>query len=133
MSRKWILVILSLLAISLSIFLGVYHLQSNLDLLRFVSLDDVDLSRIENGTYTGRHTVLPISVEVAVTLEEHRITRIELVRHTHGRGSGAAVIPDRVLEQQSLRVDTVSGATYSSVVILQAIEDALRAGLASSP
>ncbi|MFO8059504.1 MAG: FMN-binding protein, partial [Bacillota bacterium] len=78
-----------------------------------------------DGTYDGSHEVFPVSVEVRVTVQDHRITRIELVKHTHGRGEAAEVIPDRVLEAQTLKVDAISGATYSSKAILKAIEDAL--------
>ena len=37
----------------------------------------------------------------------------------------AKAIPGRVLEAQGLGVDLVSGASYSSKVILKAVEDAL--------
>ncbi len=40
----------------------------------------------------------------------------------------AEKIPDKVLEEQSLQVDIVSGATFSSKVILKAVEDALNKG-----
>jgi len=38
------------------------------------------------------------------------------------------VIVDSVIENQSLDVDAISGATYSSKVILKAIENALARG-----
>jgi uncharacterized protein with FMN-binding domain len=53
------------------------------------------------------------------------IKKIEIVRHLNGQGKPAEVIPDRVIEMQSLDVDIISGATYSSKVILKAIENAL--------
>ena len=55
-----------------------------------------------------------------------RISSIELVKHIHSRGSQAEAIIDKVIEAQSLDVDAISGSTYISMVILRAIEDALR-------
>jgi len=37
----------------------------------------------------------------------------------------AELITDMVIDSQSLKVDVVSGATYSSKIILKAIENAL--------
>jgi len=56
------------------------------------------------------------------------VTDIVLVRHFHGPDHGAEEILGRVVEAQSLRVDAVSGSTYSSKVVLAAIETALRKG-----
>jgi uncharacterized protein with FMN-binding domain len=47
------------------------------------------------------------------------------VKHVNGQGKPAEVITEKVIETQSLQVDVVSGATYSSKVILKAIENAL--------
>ncbi len=49
---------------------------------------------------------------------------IELLKHTHGQGGAAEAIPGKVIEAQTLQVDTISSATYSSKVILKAIEQA---------
>lgn len=90
-----------------------------------LTLAPVDLKKIPDGVYTGRQTVFPIGVEVRVTVKKRRIAGIELVKHQNGRGEGANVIPARVVEKQTLDVDAVSGATYSSHVILKAINNAL--------
>ncbi len=87
--------------------------------------DPLDISVLQDGTYLGSSRVWPISVEVQVTVEGGRMTAIELLQHRHGQGDAAESIPATVLEAQSLEVDAVSGATYSSTVILAAIQDAL--------
>lgn len=90
-----------------------------------ITIADVDLTNIADGVYNGSCSVFPVAAEVKVTVKDHAITAIELVKHNHGQGAAAEVIPGRVVEAQSLVVDTVSGATYSSNVILKAIENAL--------
>ena len=93
--------------------------------LEGITISDVNLAQVEDGVYTGSHSVFPVSAEVRVTVRDHTITAIELVKHEHGKGEAAEVITDRVVESQSLLVDTISGATHSSKVILKAVENAL--------
>jgi uncharacterized protein with FMN-binding domain len=50
---------------------------------------------------------------------------IQLVKHRNGQGSWAEAMLTKVVDAQSLDVDTVTGATLSSKVILRAIAKAL--------
>ena len=99
--------------------------QNNLDSLKGLKLADIDLSQIPDGTYEGSFSMFPITAEVRVTVSGHEITQIDLIKHINGQGGAAEAIPGRVTDAQSLQVDAVSGATYSSQVILKAIENAL--------
>ncbi|MDO9536476.1 MAG: FMN-binding protein [Bacillota bacterium] len=103
----------------------IKNIESNLAQLADLPVLNVDLSKIKDGTYAGNYMVFPVSAEVEVTVENHKITGIEIIKHTHGQGATAEIIPAKVVENQTLEVDTVSGATYSSKVILKAIENAL--------
>jgi len=84
-----------------------------------------DLSLIEDGVYEGHYDAFPIEVTLYVTIEDHVITQIQITEHNSGRGGPAEVIVDDVISNQSLDVDLISGASYSSQVILLAIKDAL--------
>jgi uncharacterized protein with FMN-binding domain len=101
------------------------YLEANLEQLVDLTIPDVDLTKLENGVYTGSYKAFPVAAEVRVTINDHKITGIELVKHDNGQGAPAEVIPKKVVEAQTLDVDIVSGATYSSKVILKAIENAL--------
>ncbi len=127
MSRTAVsLIIVSLLVVGYVVVSGIMaRFESSMQELAATPLQEVDLARIPDGTYTGSFTVLPVSAEVTVVVENGTLADIELVKHGHGRGAQAEVIPSRVIDAQSLAVDAVSGATYSSQVILRAIEDAL--------
>ncbi len=61
---------------------------------------------------------------VIVMVSGHEIKSIEIVRHNHGRGKSAEAIIASLIENQSVEVIVISGATYSSKVILKAIENA---------
>ncbi len=125
MKSKWFkaLIILVFVVAVLLIVLG--RLERNLEGLKDMPIARVDLLKVENGVHTGRYFAFPISAEVRVTVMDHVITGIDLIKHTTGQGKTAEVIPQRVVEAQSLEIDSVSGATYSSRVILKAIENAL--------
>ena len=80
---------------------------------------------IADGIYTGSYAVFPVDVELRVHVGTGRIESVDITRHVNGQGSAAEAVADRIVEAQSLQVDTVSGATFSSLVILKAVEDAL--------
>jgi len=117
------------LVITVIIILGAVtlaFLQAQLDKLTEAQISEPNLSAISDGTYQGSYAAFPVSVTVEVTVNDHEITKIELLKHDNGQGKPAEVIIEDVIEKQSLDVDVISGATYSSKVILKAIEDALK-------
>lgn len=89
-------------------------------------INNIDLTTVKDGTYKGDYSIFPIEVEVEVTVKDNIITNIDLIKHVTGQGQKASSIIDVVVDKQSLQVDTVSGATGSSKVILKAIENALK-------
>lgn len=84
-----------------------------------------DLSLIADGTYQGEWDATLVRARVAVEMGGGRIFAIDLIEHDCGKGEPAEAIVDAVIDEQSLSVDTVSGATASSKTILKAIEVAL--------
>jgi uncharacterized protein with FMN-binding domain len=102
-----------------------HDLQKYKNAIKSISINNIDLSSINDGTYLGSYDALKIAADVSVTISNHQITDIKLLHHKNERGEKAEVIPQRVLQAQSLDVDTVTGATNSSKVILKAIENAL--------
>lgn len=126
--KKKVLLIIGIIIVIMIIVgsLAGSYLEANLNKLADMKIADVDLSKIEDGTYIGTYKVFPVEAIVNVTVNNHIITKIDLVKHVTGQGQDAEVIPSKVIEIQSLKVDTISGATYSSKVILKAIENALK-------
>jgi len=80
---------------------------------------------LNDGFYNGSYSLFPVSVDVTVSVIDQRVTVINNINHFNGRGKPAEVIIDRILADRTLQVDTISNATYSSKVILKAIENAL--------
>lgn len=102
----------------------IHKAEAEFDVLMEEEIETLDLSLVDDGIYEGRYRAFPISVILNVTIENHLITQIEIVKHFNGQGDAAEVIVDDVISNQSLDVDFISGATYSSKVILLAIQDA---------
>ena len=82
---------------------------------------------LEDGVYEGTGTGFAGPIKVAVTIKDHTITAIEILSKSDDAAffTRAKAMIDRILEKQSLDVDTVSGATYSSRGILRAVKNAL--------
>jgi len=83
--------------------------------------------RLEDGVYEGTYSSWPNSARVKVTIKEGAISDIVLIRHwASWIGKKAEpIIPLRIIEKQSANVDAVTGATNSSRVIMNAVQDAL--------
>lgn len=83
---------------------------------------------LEDGVYYGTGTGFAGNIKVAVTIKDKTITEIEIVsvegddETFFNRAKG---VIDRIIEAQSLEVDAVSGATYSSNGIINAVKNAL--------
>ena len=129
MKKKHGIILIVVTLIIIGAFFGLKSLINQINALHqeliAEKILDIDLTKIADGTYAGRYDAFPVAAEVKVTVKNHRITGIELVKHRNGRGAPAETIPERVMEAQSLAVDTVAGAIISSKVILKAIENAL--------
>lgn len=130
MKRKRVIILSVLAAVLIVCAIGVYSIVSSLkqevNQIETMTIEDVDLSKVPDGTYTGSCTTTLVSAKVSVTVKGHEITQIELLEHNNGKGSAAETIPDEVVRTGSLQVDAVSGATHSSKVILKAIQNALQ-------
>ena len=80
------------------------------------------------GTYTGTAAGKNGDVKVEVTFSANAIDSVKVVEHSETAGiSDGAIenIPAAIVENQSLAVDTVSGATITSEAILKAVADAV--------
>lgn len=90
-----------------------------------ITIQEVDLSQVADGTYTGSCDAGLVSAQVAVTVEDGAITEVSLTDYHSILGRGAETIPGEIVAQQRIGVDAVSGATDSSTVIQKAVENAL--------
>jgi uncharacterized protein with FMN-binding domain len=91
----------------------------------------------QKGTFTGQKTGTAVqipfgTVQVQVTFQNGKITDVQAVQmpsdQRHSAEISSAVAPmlhDEVLQAQSAQVNTISGATYTSMGYLQSLQSAL--------
>jgi uncharacterized protein with FMN-binding domain len=106
-----------------------YTLQSAKQIFKLTKISDVDLSKVQDGTYVGFYDMILITAMVRVTVAGGRIETIELLEHQYFKKYSGEPVVKQVLDKQSLSVDGVTGATYSARTVLKAIERALLIGL----
>ena len=88
--------------------------------------EDIDMETVEDGIFEGHSELAPVKVDVKVLVKNHKLIKVELLRHECGLGHPADVIVDKMVEQNTWDVDAVSGATVSSEIIKNAVNKALR-------
>ncbi|HRW62841.1 MAG TPA: FMN-binding protein [Bacteroidales bacterium] len=100
-----------------------YHESKNL------IINDIDFKNFKDGVYIGVYDEGLNSWrknEVKVTILDGTVTNIELLTSAENRPKEFNdEIYGRVLKNQSLQVDVISGATLTSKAYLKAIENAL--------
>ena len=123
--RIILIVIVALAVIAAGIVIMINNLSGNLDTYKDYDFSGLNLTDVKDGIYTGSEDAGIIKVQVEVTVKDHVITDIKILSHDNGRGKPAEAIVDNIVANNSLGVDAISGATYSSQVIKVAVYNAL--------
>jgi len=113
-----------------AIAFGVFWSIGGQGEIKAMSINDVDLASLRDGTYQGAFSKGRWTYNVSVAVKDHRITAIKLVDDKMKPADKVNTEQiNRVLAKQSLKVDTVTGATVNSKALLKAIENALKSGV----
>ena len=116
--------------------LGLLAAGSGLTLSRpirqtYQRLDEVpvtELSQVRGGVWEGEEETPLVRATVRVTVKDHQIQEIQLMRHENGKGAPAETMLPEMVRRNTSEVDTVSGATMSGKVIRAAVRNALAKG-----
>ena len=132
-NRQWLKIhkavaLLMIIGLCIHIFYGFSSLSDYQNTVKNISVSDVDVTKVADGDYIGECNVQYIYAKVRVVIENGVITKIELLEHRNERGGAASQITDKVVTEQKVNVDAISGATNSSKVIKKAIENAIQNG-----
>ncbi|QWU17276.1 Uncharacterized protein, contains FMN-binding domain [Paenibacillus sophorae] len=106
----------------------LYQVNSYQDKIKNLTISNIPFSRLADGTYVGEYDVRFIDAKVQVSVQNGKVTKIDLLKHKNGHGAPAEVILKEIVAKQSLDVDAVSGASNSSKVLKKAVEIALVQG-----
>lgn len=105
---------------------GMFYLSRGLEEVLSISINPVDLSEAGDGVYSGRYDFGRWSNELNVTVENRKITKIEIEEDVKFANEEVSrQLFQRVIEKQNTTVDVVSGGTVTSKAYLKSIENAL--------
>ncbi|MDE7019093.1 MAG: FMN-binding protein [Lachnospiraceae bacterium] len=126
--RRILLLLALLLFFSGLILLSVYlkDVATYQKAVKDTVFSGVEIADVPDGTYIGEYDVNFIYAKVEVTVRDGAITNINILEHKNERGKSAEIVTDRIIKEQKIDVDAVSGATNSSTVIKKAVENALQ-------
>lgn len=125
--KKAMIIMLSILGVLVLVGAGgFFYITNGLDAGEKLAINPVDLTEIEDGTYAGVYQAGRWSNEVAVSVADHQISNIDVVKTvTMESPEMTSTIINSVIAKQNTTVDTVSGATVTSKAYLKSIENAL--------
>ena len=128
-SKKKVISFIILFPFLVGLIWGAVYLKKVADYKQAVketAFDEIDVANVSDGIYIGEYDVNFIYAKVEVTVEEGKIVSINILEHRHERGKSAEIVIEKIMEEQKIDVDAISGATNSSTVIKKAVENALK-------
>jgi uncharacterized protein with FMN-binding domain len=121
------LIIAVIILIPVGLFLAM-TLDQNAKIKDLI-FEPIDMTGVADGTYQGEATTGMVTAQVEVTVVNHHIESIELIRHDYGLGQKAESLIPVMVAQNTVDVDAIAGATTSSEVIKSAVCQALLQGV----
>ena len=91
--------------------------------------EPIDIGLVADGTYEGIGEGLFGPIKVSVTVQGGKIIEVKVIEHSESEGiadPAISGIPKAIVEKQQLDVDVVSGATFTSKGIIEAVKNALK-------
>lgn len=135
--KVWIIVLIIIGVLVLAGGATVLALEPGRREAMAVTVGQVDFDHLRDGVYTGAYTGTKDHLrdtQVAVTVTGGEVSGIQVIQGSQANEKQSAEICNgqsidtlfqRVMEADSLQVDTISGATITSKVHLKAVENAL--------
>mgnify|MGYP001634497154 FL=1 len=119
-SKKKIILFVIMLPLLVGLVWGIIYLKNVADYKKAVketTFEEINISDISDGIYVGEYDVNFIYAKVEVTVQNGEITNINILEHKNERGKTAEAITNKIINEQRIDVDAISGATNSSTVI----------------
>ncbi|MDF1617176.1 FMN-binding protein [Petrocella sp. FN5] len=118
---KWFFILVGVL-----VLMSIIWATKDLSAIKAVELDEFDLENLDDGNYYGKYENGRFSNELTVEIKDKKIRDIKVTKPVLSSNEALILeIKDKILSEQSLDVDAVSGATYTTKAYLKAIENAL--------
>lgn len=97
--------------------------------IQHMQINNVDLSKLDDGVYTGGFKKARWKHDVEVTIKDHRIVAINNINKLAGFNKTTADEATKLMiEKQAILIDAVAGATVNTKAFQKAVENALVGG-----
>jgi uncharacterized protein with FMN-binding domain len=97
-----------------------------------MEINEIDLSRVEDGIYLGEYGRSRWLYQVEVTVGDHKITDMQILKGAPDGGMGSQKLNRNLIQAaidgQSITFDAVSGASVNTKVFQKAADSALTQG-----
>ncbi|HUX21034.1 MAG TPA: hypothetical protein VMW69_07320 [Spirochaetia bacterium] len=133
--KRWHFAVISVAVVLVAgLILVVFYAKSTSTWAKTLTWPDPDLSAVSDGTYEGSSSLkMPAGTAAAnttavvrVTIRNHRYTAIEVVGPSAMTSTMRPFIKS-VIDRQSLKPDSITGATVTKAALLIAAANALSA------
>ena len=129
MMSGWTIVLIVVVILVIGGAIGWMYLTKEHNEAKNLPLNAVNFNKLSDGTFTGSYEGGMYKWrenEVSVTVSSGKVTEIELVKDKwNQKPEYVEELFNRVIDEQSLQVDAISGATLTSKAYLQSVENAL--------
>ena len=124
--KRRIVLLIVLGVVAFLVIFAMSFLMMGQGMIKGMSIGNISVADIPDGTYTGSFDGYRWSNTLQVTLHAGQITDIEIIKdQSVAVPDVSGKLFDSIKEKQSLQVDAVTGATVSGKAYLKAIENAL--------
>jgi len=119
--------------ITLLCAVSAFAFMMELKEIKNITINDVAPEELSDGKYYGESGFLFRSNKLAVTIKNHEISQIDILRDAmipveELRKEVYTELFKEVIEKQTTKIDTVSGATATTKQYLKSIDNALNKG-----
>lgn len=90
---------------------------------------NTSLELVEDGTYTAKTYTSFMHLELSVTVDNHKLTKIEVLENLGSKGQKAEEIIDRMISQNKVVVDLVEKDELGSLVFISCVDTAIKKGV----
>lgn len=88
----------------------------------------ISVENVNDGTYLGETFTSFMHVQLQVTVQNHKITDIQVLENEGSRGQNVEPILERIIMENKSVVPAEKGEEIASLVFISCVDDALKKG-----
>jgi uncharacterized protein with FMN-binding domain len=125
--KKFLKILITIIAVLFLLIIGTgIFFNIGLKAGAKMQINNINLSSIGDGSYTGKYSSGRFTNELKVTVKDHKIVKIEVVKDVLvSKPELNEELFTKIIDTQNVKVDTITGATVTCNAYLKAIENAL--------